>query len=210
MAKLRLLILVIITILASCNSVPRDLLLDDQYTQLVVEVAPAVGCEPNLDYLRWLQTKIHKYCKKPKGVFFIIHPSITIAPITTWTVEDLEKFEEENRLIQNKKHIRSVFISYLPGTTEAGTSSGLTYGETSFVIFPDHMGMKVYEKTVLLHEFGHLLGLVNYGTKDLNNHHDTEHESHCKNIKCVMYWKTDRNQLDFDEDCQLDLKEKAK
>ena len=45
----------------------------------------------------------------------------------------------------------------------------------------------VMEATVVMHEFGHLMGLVNLDEK-ANAHEDPNHRRHCKNPQCLMYF----------------------
>ncbi|MHC4960217.1 MAG: hypothetical protein ACYTGN_17825 [Planctomycetota bacterium] len=47
---------------------------------------------------------------------------------------------------------------------------------------------RVVEQTVLVHEFGHAIGLVNNGVPLTSDHHDTVHGAHCTNMDCVMYF----------------------
>jgi hypothetical protein len=44
------------------------------------------------------------------------------------------------------------------------------------------------EATVTEHEFGHLLGLVDYGTPMAAAHEDSGHAHHCDNQACLMYY----------------------
>lgn len=44
------------------------------------------------------------------------------------------------------------------------------------------------EQAVLVHEFGHAVGLVNNGVPLTSAHHDAAHGAHCTNDACVMYW----------------------
>jgi hypothetical protein len=74
----------------------------------------------------------------------------------------------------------------------------VAYRNTSFVIFEETIqgfsgqplapGTAVLETTVLNHEFGHLLGLVNAGTPLLSDHQDVAHGRHCTDEDCLMYW----------------------
>jgi len=47
------------------------------------------------------------------------------------------------------------------------------------------------EQVVLVHEFGHAVGLVNNGIALTSQHQDTAHGHHCTNTECVMYWTVD-------------------
>ncbi len=44
------------------------------------------------------------------------------------------------------------------------------------------------EQATLVHEFGHVMGLVNNGVPMVLDHLDPEHPRHCTNDRCVMYW----------------------
>jgi len=44
------------------------------------------------------------------------------------------------------------------------------------------------EQATLVHEFGHVMGLVNNGVPPVSDHLDPEHPRHCTNNRCVMYW----------------------
>lgn len=47
------------------------------------------------------------------------------------------------------------------------------------------------EQTTLVHEFGHVAGLVNNGVTMTTAHHDSAHGAHCTNTDCVMYWQNE-------------------
>ena len=71
------------------------------------------------------------------------------------------------------------------------------------------------ESTVLQHEFAHILGLVNNGTPLVDNHHDDEHEGHCDNQDCLMYYLAETSDIaanlfgisapTLDANCRADL-----
>lgn len=44
------------------------------------------------------------------------------------------------------------------------------------------------EQATLVHETGHLLGLVDNGIPMVSDHADPDHPRHCENPDCVMYW----------------------
>lgn len=49
------------------------------------------------------------------------------------------------------------------------------------------------ETTVVLHEMGHLLGLVNVGSEMVEPHEDESYDHHCDNEDCLMYWAIETN-----------------
>lgn len=44
------------------------------------------------------------------------------------------------------------------------------------------------EQATLVHEFGHVMGLVDNGVPMVSDHLDPEHPRHCTNNQCVMFW----------------------
>ena len=44
------------------------------------------------------------------------------------------------------------------------------------------------EQAILVHEFGHAVGLVANGIPLASDHHDTAHGAHCTNDRCVMFF----------------------
>ena len=72
------------------------------------------------------------------------------------------------------------------------------------------------ESTVVAHEFGHVLGLVNISTPMVQNHEDAQHPKHDVNDKCLMYYANNSNAglanllgggaiVDFDANCRADM-----
>jgi len=47
------------------------------------------------------------------------------------------------------------------------------------------------EQATLVHETGHVLGLVDNGLPMVSDHADYDHVRHCTNQDCVMYWKNE-------------------
>ena len=50
---------------------------------------------------------------------------------------------------------------------------------------------KLAEQTTVVHELGHGLGLVKNGVPLVSAHHDSDHNAHCTNVDCVMYWQNE-------------------
>jgi hypothetical protein len=71
-------------------------------------------------------------------------------------------------------------------------------GERAVVIFRGAIEEKTknqaalrstFEQTVMIHEAGHAIGLVESGLPSTTSHHDAEHPGHCTNPNCVMHYK---------------------
>lgn len=103
---------------------------------------------------------------------------------------------------------------------------GVAYRNTSLAIFDGTISKntggltqpsrEVVLKTVLRHEIGHLLGLVNIGSPLQVNHEDAGHKGHCNNENCLMYYTVQTTDFlsnlfggsipELDANCQADLR----
>jgi hypothetical protein len=71
------------------------------------------------------------------------------------------------------------------------------------------------EATVLEHEMGHLLGLVDLGSPMQTAHRDATHGNHCNNSNCLMYYSSETSDIlgflitgnipTLDANCRADL-----
>lgn len=55
-------------------------------------------------------------------------------------------------------------------------------------IDPTGASQRYVEQVTLVHEIGHLAGLVDNGLTLTSDHRDDEHGAHCTNQDCIMYW----------------------
>ena len=125
------------------------------------------------------------------------------APQEILEIEDSErkKFKSGNEFV--------IHILYLNGEFEDNENTlGLAYKGSSFAMFQEKIEDAAFlfisaediEKSVLVHEYGHLLGLVNMGYTSPHDHEDPEHPHHSNNEESVMYWAIESqdfyNQLD--------------
>ena len=133
---------------------------------------------------------------------------------------------ENNQRTQSKSGNKFVIhILYLNGEYEDNDQTlGLAYSGSSFALFKEKIEDSAFllisstdiEKSVIVHEFGHLLGLVNNGYQSPHNHEDSQHPHHSDNDESVMYWAIESqdigNQIDgeppnnFDSDDLDDLR----
>lgn len=77
---------------------------------------------------------------------------------------------------------------------------GVSYSGTSLlVIFKDVVASsskrpeirRYVEQATLVHETGHIFGLVNNGIPMITPHEDLDHPMHCTNTTCAMYWRNE-------------------
>ncbi len=89
--------------------------------------------------------------------------------------------------------------------TAAAQILGYAYRPSSMVIFQktvnavsggiDQPTRAVVEGTVVAHEFGHIVGLVNAGTAMQAPHEDSAHAKHDSNKACTMYHANNSSEL---------------
>ncbi|MCR9204701.1 MAG: hypothetical protein NXH75_09000 [Halobacteriovoraceae bacterium] len=125
---------------------------------------------------------------------------------TTWTANELVQLAsghgQENTA---QKGVLKLFFLNGSFADESGSKPSVLgvhiTNSMVVVIFKDNIdairssqGLAVArfsEQSVLIHEFGHALGLVNNGVSPQTAHHDSEHGGHCTNSNCVMYWQNE-------------------
>lgn len=210
------------------GSSAKDFLSSDKYQSLVIEVSYVENYRPNGQTLLNLKQFLDNRIYKPNGIT-IIEKQIPAPTNSPYSIEEIVAIENANRTKYNSTGILTVHLLYINGRFETDTDSsktlGTAYYNTSAVLFeetiqdlsdqitePSRVNL---ETTVLIHEFCHLLGLVNLGSPMQNNHLDIEHDKHCNNEACLMFWKTDNNTAlemlsngsipQLDANCILDL-----
>lgn len=213
----RLLILLIFT-MPGCSALPQfistnpqsNILTAKEYPNLLVEVM-YIGSfnKPTKADLDYLKTKIKQYCHK-ETVEIVVDPEICYSalPSLIWSTSLLSFFEFKHARFTTVGDTLVVRVLYVPGLNGSDLIvRGLAYGDYAFVLFKQQIPQG-HDRSVLLHEFGHLIGLVNCGTPCQTNHEerDPKHRLHCQNEKCVMYWCSPEGAFpDFDAACRLDI-----
>lgn len=187
----------------------NDLLSDKNYESLLVEIQYVEGYKPTQTAIDNLKTFLSQRLNKPEGISFIWK---SIAPIgkSTFTIDDIKKIEDNNRSEFTDKKTIAVYFLFLDGEYAENTSNskvlGIAYRNTSMVIFEKTVvelsdniltepERDKLETTVINHEFGHILGLVNVGSPMQNDHQDTANGKHCTNSDCLMYWTAETDNV---------------
>ncbi|MEX2513106.1 MAG: hypothetical protein WD398_09380 [Cyclobacteriaceae bacterium] len=203
------------------------ILSDERFTRLNIEIAYMTGTRPTQEMVDNMVGFLQEMVHKPEGIF-IVEKAITNLDQETYSVEDIRGLEEEHREFYNEGNSLSFFLlvvdGYLFRDEEESMALGAAYQNTSMVLFGKRIeensggfsrpSKGVLESTVVLHEMGHLLGLVNLGSEMEEPHEDESYESHCDNSDCLMYWAVETgNVVNFmgttipslDQKCRNDL-----
>jgi len=177
----------------------NDLLSDTKYTTLNIQIQYMPGYALDPATITNFTSYVNGLCNKPGGI------NITQQQIgangDTLTVGDVAVIEAKNRTAYTSGNTIAVYILVTDGYDTSATTLGFAYRNTSICFF----GQNIFnnsggigqvtrvslETSVLEHEFGHLMGLVNLGTPMVTFHQDTAHGNHCNNPDCLMYYAID-------------------
>ena len=175
----------------------RDLLSDEKYTSLKVEIGYMPGYVPDIQSVQLLQTFLNTYLNRPAGIQIIKTP-IKASGKSKLAISDLVLLEKQNRSVFTQGNTITVYIMLSDAPFEEANVLATSYWNTSFALFGPTMfesagGTGQVSRPKLLavllqHEFGHLLGLVGQGTPMQQEHQDVDNGAHCSNRACLMYY----------------------
>lgn len=174
---------------------PKDFLSSKKYESLVIEVCYVDGFAPEQEALDNLKAFLSDRINKPDGISFK-YKSISSPAKNSFDVNALEDIEKDHREEFTRGDKLAVFVFFANAPYSSGSVLGVVYRNTSFAMFEktiqDNSGgigqpsKTILETTVLEHEFGHLMGLVDSGTPMVTAHAADDH--HCNNSNCLMYY----------------------
>jgi hypothetical protein len=193
---------------ASIEVKPNDFLSGSKYDKLVVEVQFVEGFAPTNDAIVNLQSFLEQRLNKPGGITVMQH-SVPSPGKTNYSLTDLQRIEKDNRTHSTTGKTITSWLFFADGdyASSSGNSKvlGIAYGNSSMVIFQKTIKefsggigeppARTLESTVILHEFGHILGLVNNGTSVQTSHQDTAHGHHCNDQNCLMYYTAETSDI---------------
>jgi len=236
MKKSIILILVSLIALVACKKEkwterridPVDFLSGNRFTSLVIQVVSERGYSLNSKTNENLVAFLSSRLNKPGGIQIV---SKEVEPNGKAYINsaDLIEIERKYRTEFSKGSTLTAFV-FVSGSQYAGNYGdfkilGIQYGETGVALFgrtiDDYSGglnqpsSTTLQTTVAEHEFGHLLGLVNSGTKMRNYHEDGSHAHHCNNENCLMFHAVETSDIiknllndrvpELDNNCVIDL-----
>jgi len=179
----------------------NDLLSSQNFTKLHLELVYVAGFKPTDNTISNFESFLSERLNKPGDVQIELRE---IDPLgqEVYSITEIRALEDDIRTKYNDENEIAVFGLFLDGeyseNTENGSVLGVAYRNTSFIIFEETVqrfsgqafapSTTVLETTVLNHEFGHLMGMVNAGTPLQSDHQDVEHGRHCTTEDCLMFW----------------------
>jgi len=168
----------------------------EPFGRLIIEVDRAEGTSPRDSALNYMISQFANYADKSSGIARGGDNTFP-AQKDSYTANDLVNIARQNRDNFSGSGDAVMHIIYLNGTYEPNESAlAATINASTIVIFPQQINRAStlpfltanYERAVLVHEMGHLWGLVNINYKSAINHEDPQHPNHSNNSNSVMYW----------------------
>ena len=183
-----------------------EILQSGKYSKLHIEIDYVSGYEPSSDALDLLRQRINEVTDKNTVT---ISQNSFGSTDNSYSLEEILEIENSQRSKFKGGDEFVIHILYLNGEFEDNDNAlGIAYKGSSFVMFQEKIEDAAFlfisaqdiEKAVLVHEYGHLLGLVNMGYTSPHDHEDPDHPHHSNNEESVMYWAIESqdfyNQLD--------------
>jgi predicted Zn-dependent protease len=209
----------------SVGTSANSFLSEAYYNRLTVEVLYMPGYAQTDSAVNNLRSFLIDHLNKPAGIE-VLTREIPSYGQESYSSNDIVTIESENREKFNANQTITASLIILDSDfADNNQVLGLAYKNTSMAIFggtiADYSGgisqptRSKLESTVINHEFGHLLGLVNLGSDMVENHQDTEHGKHCTDDQCLMYYAAETTEIasfligntipELDQNCKNDL-----
>ncbi len=198
----------------------------DKYTSMVVEIDYESGYMPEQSSTDLLKTRLEQVCNKPQGIEIFLTET-NFEHEGQWSANDVREkgWSEKSNNPQSDSTLywQAIFPS---GQYANDGVLGVAVDASTIAIFGEAVddaegpifnrpSAEEIENSVLVHEFGHLLGLVNLVYQSPVDHEDDEHKGHSNNEDSVMYWAIESANIgniitgelpdDFDSDDLNDL-----
>ena len=179
---------------------------DDKYTSMVIEIDYAEGFEPEDSSIDLLQLRLDQICDKPDGI--TITKTKTVFEIDdTWTADDVrsEAYRTRSASPYFQTDVLTWHILMPAGEYSDDSVLGVAVNAADIAVFKSTIqdseniisrpSAEEIENSVMLHEIGHLLGLVNCVYQSDIDHEDPEHPKHSNNEDSVMHWAIESSSI---------------
>jgi hypothetical protein len=191
---------------AARNSEPgafaADFIRGTNFTTLTIEVDYPESRPPTPAALDFLRERLLERVDK-LDVVIVVDDAIPDDRFPfSLSVSEVQDIEDEYRdtVSDSSSKTAAAYLLYVRGKSDDDQGSakvlGMAHRGGSVVLFVDNaddstsalMTNEDFEAAGVLHELGHLLGLVNGGIPMVEDHEDLEHPFHTTDFTCVMFW----------------------
>lgn len=203
----------------------NDLLSSSKYSSIKLEIQYMPGFLLDSAAIDHLANLLNSKLDKPGGII-VVQKQILSSGNNTLSANDVVNLEKQNRTVYTAGNQLGVYLLVTDGAYVDNNVLGIAYRNTSMCLFGktihDNSGAvgqasrTKLEATVMEHEFGHILGLVDLGSTMQVNHEDVSHGAHCDNNNCLMYYAAETTDIlgflitgnipSLDANCTNDLK----
>ena len=184
--------------LVSCENVTGEcryeILRSTDYSRLHIEINYVTEHAPDSEAVDLLKQRIQETTDKTS---VSVSQNGFGSTDSSYSLEEILAIEKEQRERHKSGNTFIIHILYLNGEYEDNDQTlGLAYTGSSFVLFKEKIeetqfgfiSAEEVERSVIVHEYGHLLGLINNGYESPHDHEDPNHPHHSSNEESVMYW----------------------
>ena len=165
-------------------------------TSLTLEVDWVSGRDPSSSALDHLSSILNRECDKPAGIEIDKSDQISSGR-SSWSVQDLLALQQRYRSFHSGGSRATIWMVYVDGSFAPNQDAlAVSFSASAAAIFKDRLqsassslvSESSIERSVITHEAGHLLALVNIGYHSTYDHEDPQHPHHSNNRNSVMYW----------------------
>lgn len=197
----------------------NDILSNTNFDRIVIEAAHVQNFQPTQqamdEFVAFLRARTFKDD-------IVVNYRVLESPgEESLTLQEIASLESDNRTGYNNGNTLAIYIYFADAPSvdddeDTGTVTlGAVYRNTSMVIHEatvrrlalrsgGFVTISDVESATLSHEFGHLFGLVDLGSPEINPHEDTASVNHCDRAGCLM-----RAELQFGSGIMSMLKSRA-
>ena len=174
--------------LLSVGDSANDILSNDVFTNLLIEVAHVEGFRPTNEAMQNFESYLRDHTFKSN--IEVQYRSLPSPNQEDLTIQEVANLEDENRTAFTNADTLAIYIYFADAPDDDDdpdtgvVTLGSVYRNTSMVIYEQTVrdlasrsllvSTADVESATLNHEFGHLFGLVNIGSPSVNDHEDIE------------------------------------
>lgn len=178
----------------------NDILSNDEYTKLLIEIGYVKGFRPTPNAISNFRGFLRE--RTFKQDIEVVYNELPSPEEESLTLQEIADLESENRTAYNNGETLAIYIYFSDSPAEGDEEDeglvtlGAVYRNTSMIIHEatvwslaaqsPFISITDVETATLNHEFGHLFGLVDLGTAQVNPHEDSEAVNHCNVEGCLM------------------------